>query len=64
MFTGLAICFPVLLLVLLFVTETGIYLLIYLSIGPGFNVLGFCKFIMNWDLGNSRNYVGSNCYWI
>ena len=53
MFTGLAICFPVSFLVLLFATRNWyLSFLSILSIGLVVsNVLGFCKFIMNWDLG-------------
>ena len=53
MFTGLAICFPVSFLVLLFATRN--WFLSLLSISSialvVSNVLGFCKFIMGWDLG-------------
>ena len=53
MFNGLAICFPVSFLVLLFATRNW-YLSLLSIISIGFvvgNVLGFCKFIMGWDLG-------------
>ena len=53
MFNGLAICFPVSFLVLLFATRNWyLSLLSISSIGLVVsNVLGFCKFIMGWDLG-------------
>ena len=53
MFTGLAICFPISFLVLLFATRNW-YLSFVSIISIGFvvgNVLGFCKFYMNWHLG-------------
>ena len=53
MFTGLAICFPVSFLVLLFATRNWyLSLASIISIGCVVaNVLGFCKFFMNWNLG-------------
>lgn len=53
MFMGLAICFPISFLVLLFATRNWyLSLLSIISIGLVVsNVLGFCKFIMGWDLG-------------
>ena len=53
MFNGLAICFPVSFIVLLFATRNWyLSLLSIISIGLVVsNVLGFCKFIMGWDLG-------------
>ena len=53
MFMGLSICFPISFLVLLFATRNWyLSLLSIISIGLVVsNVLGFCKFIMGWDLG-------------